>query len=182
MEDNSMDNNDQLKAVLIKKLEEIKINDQEDSKSIMWKLPEIAAVALVFIAIVTITNFDIKDLYIKYHTEHCSIITNDFSFAIYLAYSIPCFIGIACFLAAVKLYTLPYLKEIEAKQQKANIMNAREKYLIQAILDIEYQQNKNQKSKQEVIRTIDACQMKKKIFGIPIFAHRMTEIKGQRKD
>lgn len=60
-----MDNNDQLKAVLIKKLEEIKINDQEDSKSIMWKLPEIAAVALVFIAIVTITNFDIKDLYIK---------------------------------------------------------------------------------------------------------------------
>lgn len=54
MEDNSMDNNDQLKAVLIKKLEEIKINDQEDSKSIMWKLPEIAAVALVFIAIVTV--------------------------------------------------------------------------------------------------------------------------------
>lgn len=159
MEGNNMADNDQLMDALIERLKGLQSSALNSYNSSKEKNEFLAYASLIFIMLavcfiiyIICYHQEIKDSHII-----VSIIFVVFTFVI-IGYT-----GIAC-----TLYKHYLLKQAELEQENEKIIKEREKFLIQSMIDLEYQkQHKNNNDRQEITEEYV-------ILGKPVYKRSKT--------
>lgn len=138
MEDNSMENNDRLMDALTKRLQEIQLSAPKTSND--NKTPHLPTFGCIIFLLVTILF--ICSVMLCEQTKNDSLL----KISMVLGFSLLTIVG--CIGIIYLIYKQYYLEQAELEREKEKIIKEREEFLIQAMIDLEYQKQlrpKNQK-------------------------------------